>query len=73
MGKGKSGHKLNEAAKKNRARYLLLGKKETNKLRKARKQEKVNFKLLAKGKGPLVPKVSPETVVYGDPITKIEG
>jgi hypothetical protein len=64
MGKGKSGHKMNEAAKKNRARYVLLGTKEGNKARKARKQKKLNEKLLAEGKGPLFV-VSPETEEIG--------
>ena len=61
MGKGSSGHKMNEAAKRNRARYVQEGRSVTNKARKAGKQKALNERLLAKGKGPLVPKVSPET------------
>jgi len=48
MGKGKSGHKTNEAAAKNRARYKLEGRCEKNKARKARKEAKKQAKLKAK-------------------------
>jgi hypothetical protein len=48
MGKGKSGHKTNEAARKNRARYKLEGRYEKNKARKARKEAKKAAKLKAK-------------------------
>ena len=40
MGKGKSGHKMNNAAKRNRQRYEIEGRKEENKARKARKEAK---------------------------------
>jgi len=48
MGKGKSGHKGNEAAKKNRARYKIEDRYTTNKVRKAKKEAKKTAKLEAK-------------------------
>ena len=48
MGKGKSGHKSNEAAQKNRARYKLEGRYAKNKARKARKEVNKLAKLKAK-------------------------
>ncbi len=48
MGKGKSGHKGNEAAVRNRARYKIEDRYTTNKARKARKEAKKTAKLLAK-------------------------
>ncbi len=64
MSKGSSGKKRGDAAKKNRALYKIKGQREVNKLRKAKKQAKINEALLLKGKGPLVPKVevSPVTL-----------
>lgn len=54
MGKGKSGHKPNNAAKRSRAKYKASSRYEMNKKRKARKQQKIYERLMAKGKGPLV-------------------
>lgn len=51
--------KQGQSHKRNRARYKLENRYATNKQRKAAKQKRLNEKLLAKGKGPLV--VSPET------------
>lgn len=51
MGKGSSGHKPNYAAQKNRAIYKAEGRREINKLKKAKKEQKKNEKLLKKGKG----------------------
>jgi len=48
MGKGSSSHKANSAAKRNRARYKLEGRRETNKIRKAVREDKKREKFLAK-------------------------
>jgi hypothetical protein len=53
MGKGKSGHKENNAAKKNRNRYKVEGRLEKNKIKKAKKEAKKNARLALKGKGVL--------------------
>lgn len=53
MGKGSSGHKQNNAAKRNRNRYKVEGRLEKNKAKKARREAKKNAKLALKGKGVL--------------------
>jgi hypothetical protein len=45
MGKGNSGHKPNNAAKKNRNRYRLEGRLEKNKARRAQKELKKQAKI----------------------------
>jgi hypothetical protein len=54
MGKGSSGKKAGTAAKKNRMMYKAQGRCTVNKLKKAKKEQKRNERLLLKGKGPLV-------------------
>jgi hypothetical protein len=49
--KKKSGHKPNEAAKRNRAIYKAEGRCTRNKIKKAKKEEKKQQKLLKKNKG----------------------
>lgn len=51
MGKGSSGHKSNDAAKRNRAIYKAMGRYEVNKKRKERKENRLQAKLWLKDKG----------------------
>ncbi len=50
MSKGSSGHKLNDAAKRNRARYKAEDRRTRNKRRKAQKEAKKTEKKLLKKK-----------------------
>ena len=51
MGKGSSGKKAGDAAKRNRAMYKARGSYERNKLKKERKENKRQAKLWLKDKG----------------------
>ncbi len=62
MGKGSSGKKQGNAAKRNRARYKVEGRYEKNKLRKARTENAKQVRLLKEGKGALMPKEKSVTV-----------
>lgn len=51
MGKGSNGHKENRAARRNRVLYVAQGRRDLNKLRKAKKEDLKQAKLSLKGKG----------------------
>lgn len=61
MGKGSSGHKQNNAAKRKRAIYQAENRYAVNKRRKAAKEQRKNEKLALKGKGILAKVSVPET------------